>query len=121
MWMIAAVVVVILAGAGGAYYLLNSDDSDVPAVEDDEGVVELPQNPSLRLFDEGGTWYVENDGNVTMSEIEVRDASGNVVCSLGTVSPGDRAACEEATDGEGLTATGSGPQGQPVEVVPVPG
>ena len=78
----------------------------------------MPQNPSLRLFDEGGTWYVENDGNVTMSEIEVSDAAGTVVCSISTLSPDERAACDGAGSGEGLTASGSGPQGQPVEVVP---
>jgi len=65
--------------------------------------------------EEEGTLYVENDGNVTMSDIEVRDATGTAVCTLGTISPGDREPCEEAGDAQGLIVVGSGPQGQPVE------
>ena len=117
-WWVVAVVVAVLIGVG-AFYLFNSGDADEASTGDDGGgVVELPQNPSLRLFEEDGTWYVENDGNVTMSEIEVLDGSGTVICDLGVLSPDDRAACEEAGSGDGLIAKGSGPQGQNVEVAP---
>ena len=83
----------------------------------DEDVTELPQNPSLRLFEDEGTTYVENDGNVTMSGVEVRDGAGATVCDLGTLSPADRQPCAAAADALApISAVGSGPQGQAVEV-----
>ena len=110
------------------WQLTNSDSSDTAAVTEttqpstvsasDEDVTELPQNPSLRIFDDAGTVYVENDGNVTMSSIQVLDAAGASLCDLGTISPGDRAPCAEAADAlKPIKATGSGPQGQPAESV----
>ena len=117
-WVIIAIIVVAAAIGAALFFAFNSGSSDdTTDTGNGGGVVELPQNPSLRLFEEDGTWYVENDGNVTMSEIEVADGSGAVVCELGRLSPDDRAACDEAS-GDGLVATGSGPQGQPVEVGP---
>jgi hypothetical protein len=72
----------------------------------------------LKLLFEGGIWHVENDGNVTMSEVQVRDPAGAVICDLGTLSPGDRQPCEDAGDRQDLVAAGQGPQGQKVEVPP---
>jgi hypothetical protein len=109
------------------YQFTKSDDGDEVATAtettqvntvsaSDEDITELPQNPSLRLFDEEGTIYVENDGNVTMSSIQVLDAAGATVCELGTISPGDRQPCPAAANALGpIVATGSGPQGQAVE------
>ena len=89
--------VVASAAVFAVYQLTKSDDDDVATATEttqanivsasDEDVTELPQNPSLRLFDDAGTIYVENDGNVTMSSIEVRDGAGAAVCDLGTISP----------------------------------
>lgn len=108
--------VVIVAGAAyGLYEVLRSDSETAGTVTPDTGVV-LPQNPSLLMVVEDGTLYVENDGNVTMSDIEVRDEAGTVICDMGVISPGDRQACDEAGGAEDLTAFGSGPQGQAVEV-----
>ena len=92
----------------------DSDDS-ATATADDGGVV-LPQDPSLAITLEDGTWVVENDGNVTMSDVEVRDDAGAVVCEIGTLAPEDSAPCDEGADLEGLVAFGVGPQGQEVEV-----
>ena len=99
------------------YQLTKSDTNDEPVeAAPSDGGVSIPQVPSLRLFEEAGTVYVENDGNVTMSGIEVRDGAGAAVCDLGTISPGDRQPCEAASDAlSPITAVGSGPQGQPVE------
>ena len=109
--------IVASAAVFAVYQLTKSDTNDQSAetTPGDSGV-ELPQNPSLRLLEEEGTIYVENDGNVTMSSIKVSDAAGAEVCDLGTISPGDRSPCPGGTDAlRPLTATGSGPQGQPVE------
>ena len=76
-----------------------------------------PQFPSLKMLIEDGTLYVENDGNVTMSDIEVRDAAGSALCEMAVISPGDREPCENAGDAADLTVVGSGPQGQPFEGV----
>ena len=81
----------------------------------DEVVIEIPQNPSLRLVSQEGTWNVENDGNVTMSEVEVRDTTGAVICEIGTMSPGDLEPCEDAGDRQDLVVAGEGPKGQKVE------
>jgi hypothetical protein len=70
----------------------------------------------LRMFLEGDAVYVENDGNVTMSDVEVRDGSGDVLCDVGTLSPDDREPCDEADGVDDATAFGVGPQGQQVEV-----
>lgn len=118
-WVVAAVAVaVVLAGAGYFVYDAIQDDdateSTVPT--DDGGTVALPQNPSLTLTLEDGVWYVENDGNVTMSGVSVRDDGGEVICEIGTLSPDDRKPCEDASENQSLVATGQGPQGQPVEV-----
>ena len=118
--------VVASAAVYGIYRITSSEDSNassnptsapnIVASDTDEVVTEIRQNPSLRLFNEEGTTYVENDGNVTMSGIQVLDAAGATVCDLGTVSPGDRQPCPGAGSALGpITATGSGPQGQPVE------
>ena len=110
---------IIASGVVFAVYQLTKSDTDgaTDQTAPPEGGVELPQNPSLRIFEEEATIYVENDGNVTMSSIEVRDGAGTVVCDLGTISPGDRQPCDAATSAlSPITAAGSGPQGQPVEV-----
>jgi len=98
------------------FFLLDESDNDQTATTGptDTGV-ELPQNPSLMMLLEEGTLYVENDGNVTMSDVEVRDAAGTVICALGVISPADRQACEEAAGAQDLIAYGTGPQGQPTE------
>ena len=119
--------IVASAAVYGIYRMTSSGDSEdtasnptaapnVVASDTDEVITEINQNPSLRLFAEAGTTYVENDGNVTMSSILVLDGAAATVCDLGTISPGDRQPCAEASGALGpLTATGSGPQGQPVE------
>jgi hypothetical protein len=113
-WLILALVVV-AAAAYGVYYLLNRSDEAAEPVDQDTGVV-LPQNPSLSLEFVDGVASVLNDGNVTMSSIEVRDAEGSAVCTLGTLAPDESAACDEAPEGGAYTAYGEGPQGQQVEV-----
>jgi hypothetical protein len=116
---IAVAVVVVLIVAGGVYALYEANQSDdeiaEPTPTTPAGGVEIPQVPSLKMVEEEGTLYVENDGNVTMSDIEVRDAAGTTVCAMEVISPGDREPCEEAGDAQDLTVFGSGPQGQPVE------
>ena len=106
---LVTVLVVVGAACGG-------DDDASPDTTASSGAVALPQNPSLRLFVDDGTTYVENDGNVTMSDVEVREDGGDVVCTLGTLSPDDRAPCDEAGGRDDLVAHGLGPQGQEVEV-----
>ena len=113
-------VLVLLAAAAATWYFVSDGDFFGDDTDDQEevaggGGVPIPQVPSLRMFIEGGTVFVENDGNVTMSDVEVRDVADAVVCSMGVISPGDRQACEEAAGAEGLTAHGRGPQGQEVE------
>ena len=108
---------VILAGAG--YLVYNAGQDDTPsAVQSEDGAVSLPQNPSLKMLFEEDTWYVENDGNVTMHDIEVRDTGGSVICDLGILSPSERAPCVEAGDRQDLVTVGLGPQDQRVEVGP---
>ena len=119
-------VLVLVAGAIVAY-LLTNDSGDAATTttsttapdvvsDSDEVVTEIPQDASLILLEVDGTWSVENDGNVTMSGVQVRDGSDSVICELGTLSPGDRAACEAAAAADGLSAFGLGPQGQEVNV-----
>lgn len=116
---------VIVAGVG---YLIatgtwfgDSTSTDVTVAEgesvsdSDEVVIEIPQNPSLKLVSEGGTWNVENDGNVTLSEVEVRDTTGAIICEIGEMAPGDLEPCEDAGDRQDLVVVGNGPQGQKVE------
>ena len=112
-----SIVVIVLVLAGSAYGLYSVIRSDVETTDSvtPGGVVVLPQNPSLTMVVEEGTLYVENDGNVTISDVEVRDAAGTAVCAMGVISPGDRQPCEEAGDAQDLTVIGSGPQGQNVE------
>ena len=93
----------------------DSDSDDSATTTGDGGVV-LPQDPSLAITLEDGTWVVENDGNVTMSDVEVRDESGGVVCEIGTLAPEESAPCDEGAGLDGLIAFGLGPQGQEVEV-----
>jgi hypothetical protein len=115
-WGWIAAVVVVIAAAGVGYYLYDSQQSDdVEADQGSSGAVSLPQNPSLRLVADGGTWYVENDGNVTMHDVEVRDTAGAVICALGTMSPDDREPCEDADDRTDLVVAGMGPLDQEVE------
>jgi len=119
MWVVvAAVVAVLLAGTGYFIYDATQDDDETESTvpTGDGGTVALPQNPSLALTLEDGVWYVTNDGNVTMSDVAVRDDAGDVVCEIGTVSPEDRQPCEGAGEDQSLVASGTGPQGQPVEV-----
>lgn len=100
-----------------ALALIDGSTADAPPVTSaPNGQVVLPQNPSLRLVQLDGVWQVENDGNVTMSEIEVRDASATVICELGKLAPDERAPCDAAGSATDLTAFGVGPQGQEVEV-----
>lgn len=117
-WVAVAVVgLIVLAGVGYfAYDATQSNDNTEPTIPVDDGGVVLPQDPSLRLLFEDGVWFVENDGNVTMSEIEVRDNAAEVICEIGTMSPDDRQACEDAGENQDLVVVGQGPQGQPVEV-----
>jgi hypothetical protein len=128
-WGVVALIFFGLIVASGIVYgihrITSSDDDGGAAATEttqgntvsasDEDITELPQNPSLRLFEEEGTTYVENDGNVTMSEVAVRDAAGATVCDMGTLSPADRQACDVADALRPIVAVGSGPQGQAVE------
>lgn len=125
------VIVVAVAAAAGIgiwkYTSSQSDDDAQAAVtettaaqvvsDSDDDVTELPQNPSLRLLEDQGTLYVENDGNVTMSNVEVRDAAGSAVCAIGTISPGARSACDATNVLRPATAVGNGPQGQEAQSV----
>ena len=114
---IIAVACLVVAGiAYGAYRISQNDDETADGVAS-SNVVEIPQVPSLKMLMEDGTLYVENDGNVTMSDIEVRDADGSALCEMAVISPGDREPCENAGDAADLTVVGSGPQGQPFEGV----
>ncbi len=115
---IAVVGVLVLALAAIlAFALIDDSTADAPPVTSiPNGQVVLPQNPSLKLVQVDDVWQVENDGNVTMSEIEVRDASATVICELGRLAPDERAACDAAGSATDLTAFGLGPQGQQVEV-----
>jgi len=112
----ASVAVILAAGLALTAGACSSDDDTSADTTDPNGGVELPQNPSLRITVEDETLYVENDGNVTMSDVEVREESGDVVCELGTLSPDDREPCEEAAGRDDLSAHGLGPQGQEVDV-----
>jgi hypothetical protein len=116
---IVLLVGIVVGGAGFLLYKATQSDNGSSTGQGGSGdVVELPQNPSLKLLFEGGIWHVENDGNVTMSEVQVRDPAGAVICDLGTLSPTDRHPCEDAGDRQDLVAAGQGPQGQKVEVPP---
>ncbi len=118
-WVVVAVVgLIVLAGVGYFVYDATQSDDDTESTIPDDGGVDLPQDPSLILLLEDGVWFVENDGNVTMSEIEVRDDAGEVICEIGTMSPDDREACEDASENQDLVVVGQGPQGQPVEARP---
>ena len=94
----------------------SDDDTNTPdPVGDSDTVVnEIPQNVSLRVVDVDGDLGVENDGNVTMSEVVVTSGAGDKVCSFDKISPGDVEECGDASSP--VTVTGSGPQGQAVVV-----
>lgn len=125
--LIFVALIVASAAVYGIYRMTSNRDGEdaasnptsvpnVVASDTDEVVTEIRQEPSLRLFEEEATVYVENDGNVTMSGVEVRDGAGAAACDLGTISPGDRQPCAAASDAlSPITAVGSGPQGQAVE------
>jgi hypothetical protein len=127
--------VVLAAAVGGGVVLSNRDTpSAAPTPSDsaatvattaapaepivvsdsDEVITEIPQEPSLAIVTDDG-FAVENDGNVTMSDVAVVAADGSTICDLGTLAPGDVAECAEA-DGDAVTVTGAGPQGQAVEI-----
>lgn len=116
---VLGVLALLVAAAATWYFVSNGGffggDGADDQVQATGGGVSIPQVPSLRMFIESGTVFVENDGNVTMSDVEVRDVGGAVLCSMGVISPGDRQACDEASGSDGLTAYGRGPQGQEVE------
>jgi hypothetical protein len=95
--------VLIAAGAGYALYEASRSDTETAATPNDIGVI-LLQNPFLRMVVEEGTLYVE-----------VRDASGTVVCAMGVMSPDDRQPCEETGDDQDLTVFGNGPHRQSVQ------
>jgi len=114
-WVVVAALVLGAAGYGVYYYLDTRSDSPEANVDTDPGVV-LPQNPSLSVGFVDGVASVTNDGNVTMSSIEVQAEDGSVLCALGVLSPGESAACPDAPEGGAYRVVGSGPQGQPVEV-----
>ena len=107
---VVGVVLLSVSACGG------DDDDSTTETTLAGGAVELPQNPSLRIFLDDGGVFVENDGNVTMSDVEVRDDLGDVVCSLGTLPPATRQPCDEADGVDDVTAFGVGPQGQQVQV-----
>lgn len=119
-YLLFALVAIVLALAVAVvfYWISGSDDTSSSSTTVPSGGVILPQNPSLLLLQVDDTWYVENDGNVTMSSVEVRGDSDDVICELGTISPDERAPCEAAGAIDDLTAFGLGPQGQEVEVGP---
>ena len=94
----------------------GGDDDSATETTLGGGGVELPQDPSLRIFLEADALYVENDGNVTMADVAVRDGAGGVVCDIGTQAPDDREPCDAANGVDGVTAFGVGPQAQEVEV-----
>jgi hypothetical protein len=114
--------VLVVAALGVVVFLIVdavSDDDDPASTATtvaDDGAVDLPQNPSLALTLIDDVWQVVNDGNVTMSDIEVRDADGAVLCSIDQLAPEDSEPCEEAGDSAGVVVVGAGPQGQRVEV-----
>ena len=108
---------VVLAGlALIAVSACGGDDDSTTETTLGGGGVELPQDPSLRMFLEGDAVFVENDGNVTMSDVEVRDEAGGVVCDIGTLAPDDSEPCDEADGVDDATTFGVGPQGQQVQV-----
>jgi hypothetical protein len=109
-------VLVVAIAATLVFVLLDDSTAEAPPTSSiPSDAVILPQNPSLRLVDVDGTWQVENDGNVTMSEIEVRDGSDTVICELGELAPDELAPCDAADSATDLTVVGAGPQGQRVE------
>jgi hypothetical protein len=115
-FLVVGVLVLIVAGFL-VYAVTRSDDGSPTATTSlPDDVVLLPQNPSLALVQENGVWYVENDGNVTMSGVMVQGDEGDVVCELATMSPQERLACEQAAGLDELVVTGKGPQGQEIEV-----
>ena len=106
---IAGLTLIAVSACGG-------DDDATTETTVGGGGVELPQDPSLRMFLEADAVYVENDGNVTMADVAVRDGAGGVVCDIGTLAPDDREPCDAANGVDGVTAFGVGPQAQEVEV-----
>ena len=118
LYVVIGIVAIVLLGAAAwvFFWTSRSDDASPTSTTVSSGGVVLPQNPSLNLLQVDGTWYVENDGNVTMSGVAVRDGSDSVICELGTLSPDARAACEAAGAADDLSAFGLGPQGQEVVV-----
>lgn len=119
---VAAMGLAVLIGlALSAYILFIRDSGEVgtatTAATTGNTAVLLPQNPSLRLTPAAGNWVVENDGNVTMSAVQVTATDGSVLCDLGTMSPADRLPCDKGGNTQ-VRAVGNGPQGQPVNVGP---
>ena len=89
--------------------------SDAGEVSDsDEVVTDLPQAAALTLVEDEGSWFVENSGNVTMSEVVMMNGDATV-CEIGTLAPSERATCAEADGLASVIATGLDPQGETVE------
>ena len=132
--LVGAVVLAVAVGGGIAFSQRASSPADEPASADqdvsaaptaapsepvivsdsDEVVTQIPQEPSLSINTED-EFSIENDGNVTMSQVIVAGADGATICDLGNLSPGDVSPCPGA-EGVWATVTGSGPQGQTVEL-----
>ncbi len=115
--------VIAVALLGGCSDASNSGPDPTPEVsvsavqevsDSDEVVTDLTQAASLTLVEDEGSWFVENSGNVTMSDV-VMLSDDTTVCEIGTLGPSERATCAQADGLDSITATGLDPQGRAVE------